>query len=106
MYAAGKLNHAPDAVVTYGAPLTGNQAFVDYYQNVVGCDRTLRFTAKGDIIPGIPEAFGYGHVCPATELNGGGDFLQAHDLHVGYEKGLKAKYGNTNSIKAGCDTPL
>jgi hypothetical protein len=106
VYAAGKLNHAPDAVVTYGAPLTGNKAFVDYYKSVVGCDRTLRFTAKGDIIPGIPEAFGYNHVCPATEVDGGGDFLQAHDLHVGYQKGLAAKYGNTNSIKAGCDTPL
>ena len=59
VYAAGKLNYAPDAVVTYGAPMTGNRAFVDYYQKVSACDRTLRFTAKGDIIPGIPEAFGY-----------------------------------------------
>ena len=106
VYAAGKLNRAPDVVVTYGAPLTGNQAFVDYYKSVVGCDRTLRFTAKSDTIPTIPEAFGYQHVCPATEVDGGGDFLRAHDLHVGYEKGLARKYGNNNSIKAGCDTPL
>jgi predicted lipase len=62
VYAAGKLNHAPDAVVTYGAPLTGNQAFVDYYGSVVGCGRALRFTSKGDIIPCIPDAFGYNHI--------------------------------------------
>ena len=78
VYAAGKLNNAPDAVVTYGAPLSGNQAFVDYYGSIVGCGPTPRFTSKGDIIPGIPDAFG---------------FLQAHDLHVGYQKGLAAKYG-------------
>jgi hypothetical protein len=28
VYAAGKLNNSPDAVVTYGAPLTGNQVLL------------------------------------------------------------------------------
>jgi predicted lipase len=106
VHAAGKLNRRPDAVVTFGAPLVGNSDFVKYYQNNVGCDRTLRFISKGDIVPGMPNVFGYAHVCDETEVNGGGDFLQAHDLHVGYRKGLANKYGNSNDIKAGCDQPL
>ncbi len=106
VYGAGKLNRRPDSVVTFGAPLVGNSAFVNYYKNKVGCDRTLRFISKGDIVPGMPEVFGYAHVCDSTDVDGGGDFLQAHDLHVGYQKGLANKYGNSNNIKGGCDQPL
>ena len=107
VYAAGKLNRRPDAVITYGAPITGDQSFLNYYKKMVGCDHTLRFAAKGDIVPTVPKAFGYSHVCEGIEVNGEtGDFLQAHDLHVGYEKGLRAKYGNANNIKFGCDLPL
>ena len=107
VYAAGKLKHRPDAVVTYGAPLIGNSDFVKFYQDNIGCDRTLRFISKGDIVPGIPNVFGYAHVCDETYVNGGGDFLQAHDLHVGYRKGIANKYGNSNDdIKAGCDRTL
>ena len=103
VYAAGVLNRRPDAVVTFGAPLVGNSDFVNYYKKSVGCDRTLRFISKGDIVPGMPKVFGYAHICGATEVNGGGDFLQAHDLHVGYRKGLLNMYGNSNDIKKGCD---
>ena len=106
VYAAGELNRRPDAVVTFGAPLVGNSDFVNYYKKNIGCDRTLRFISKGDIVPGMPKVFGYAHICEATEVDGGGDFLQAHDLHVGYQKGLAKMYGNSIDIKRGCDQPL
>ena len=107
VFAAGNLKRRPDAVVTYGAPLIGDQAFANYYEKMVGCDRTLRFTSKKDIVPGIPKVFGYTHVCGETKVDvSASDFLQAHDLYDGYEKGLNGKYGNTVSIKSGCDAPL
>lgn len=107
VYAAEKLNHAPDAVVTYGAPLTGDQAFVNYYRSVVGCGRTQRFTPKGDItIPVIANVRGYFHVCPATEVDSGRMSQEIDDLYIGYQNGLAAKYGNSNSIKAGCDISI
>ena len=106
-YAAGDFNHVPDAVVTYGAPITGNEAFGNYYKSVVGCDRTLRFTTGSDIIPTIPKAFGYKHFCPATKIGSGGDFLSAHNLYVGYQEGIANKYKNhISAIDGGCDFPL
>ena len=105
VYAAGKFNRAPDAVITYGAPLTGNKAFANYYRMVVGCHRTLRFVALNDPVPHIPRVFGYTHVCSGTRVVSDAlPVFEAHDLYVGYQNGITRKYGNSISIKAGCDT--
>ena len=107
VYAAGKLNRRPDAVVTYGAPLIGDQSLVNYYRKMVGCDRTLRFVTKGDIVPKVPKVFGYKHVCNAIELDAGtSNVLDAHGLYDGYKNGLQKKYGNSDDIKLGCDVPF
>jgi hypothetical protein len=107
VFAAGKLKRRPDAVITYGCPLVGDQSFKSYYDTVVGCDRTLRIVSKGDIFAHLPKVFGYTHACPQLEVDGktGLYFIKAHDLYIGYDRGLARLY-NRHDIDFGCDKPL
>ena len=112
-YASGNTNRRPDAVITFASPLVGDKKFHDYYGTKVGCDRTLRITAKGDIVTNFPINKFYTHVCDALEVNGKtGSWwdnlnpLKSHSLYSGYDKGLARKYPNVNEINFGCDKLL
>ena len=108
VYAAGKLKRRPDAVVTYGSPLVGTQSFKNYYNQVVGCDRTLRITAKGDLFTDVPPIFGYTHVCNRIEVDGKTNIqpIKSHDLYGGYELGIRRKYPDMREIHFGCNRVL
>ena len=107
VFAAGKLKRCPDAVITYGSPLVGDQSFKSYFDTVVGCNRTLRIVSKGDLFAHVPKVFGYTHTCPALEVDGntGLSFIRAHDLYIGYDRGLARLY-NRNDIDFGCNKQL
>ena len=112
VFAAGKLKRRPDAVVTYGSPFPGKQNFKNYYNQVVGCDRTLRITAKGDITTGVPRVFRYQHVCGETKVDAGRldyyfNLLKAHSLYHGYENGIKkTMHSKAQAINFGCNSLL
>ena len=107
VYAAGKLERRPDAVITYGSPISGAQDFKNYYNQVVGCDRTIRMAAKGDLVTIVPAIFGYLHVCDATKVDSTRpDGVGAHSLYGGYEYGIKSKFGTIEDINFGCDKLL
>lgn len=107
VFAAGKLQRRPDAVVTFGSPLVGDRSFISYYNTVVGCDRTLRIVSKGDLFAAVPQVFGYTHACPAVNIDGntGQNVIRAHDMYIGYDGGL-AKLFRPDDIDSGCDKPL
>ncbi|XP_046846891.1 senescence-associated carboxylesterase 101-like [Xenia sp. Carnegie-2017] len=75
IFAAGKLNKKPDAVVTFGSPLVGDDSFKSYFSTVVGCDRTLRFVAKRDLFTQIPAFLGYKHPCLEMKVDGKQDLI-------------------------------
>ena len=110
-YASGKLNRPPIAVITFGSPLVGQSDFKNYYNKVVGCDRTLRITAKDDWVTVNPSTLlGYTHVCSALEVNGHTSWLAgklnpiaSHDFYGDYDRGLARKYTDVNVINLGCD---
>ena len=107
VFAAGKLKRRPDAVITYGSPLVGDQSFKSFYETIVGCNQTLRIVAKGDLFSAVPKVFGYTHVCPELKIDGktGLSFINAHDLYTGYDRGLARLY-NRNDIGFGCNKSL
>ena len=107
VFAAGKLKRRPDAVVTYGTPLVGDKSFTSYYDTVVGCSRTLRIVARGDLFAAVPKLFGYTHACSELKVDGktGLSFIRAHDLYTGYDRGLARLY-NRHDINFGCDQQL
>ena len=107
VFAAGKLQRRPDAVITYGTPLIGDKSFTSYYDTVVGCNRTLRIVSKGDLFAAVPKLFGYIHACSELKVDGktGLRFISAHDLYTGYDRGLARLY-NRHDIDFGCDTQL
>ena len=107
---SGKTKRLPDAVIPYASPLVGGQDFQTYYENVVGCGRTLRVTVEGDIITKAPSTLlGYTHVCSPLELEGHTGFLtpgkmiENHDVYANYDRGLEKRYANMNDINLGCD---
>ena len=103
-FAAGKLGRAPDAVITWGSPLTGAENFKNFYRKVVGCHVTVNYVTKSDMVARMPRIFGYTHVCDSVQLDPGAKGLvRVHDLFTGYGKGLERKYGNSTEIKIGCD---
>ena len=114
VYASGKLNRRPDAVITFASPKVGEQDFHGYYVRMVGCDRTLRITVKGDFFTTVPKDKRYTHVCNALEVDGGqsGWFVSIlhiaknHSLYKGYKVGLARKFSNVNEINFGCDKLL
>lgn len=109
IFAAGKLNRRPDAVVTYGSPYPGLLSLKKYYNQMVGCNRTVRMTAKCDPFTRVPMTVpGYIHVCDGVEVNGriGLSFIKAHVLYQGYERGIQNKYSDVNAINFGCDQVL
>ena len=111
-YAGGKLNRRPDAVITFGSPLVGDEDFHEYYGKVVGCDRTLRIRAKFDLFTKVPTGKHYTHVCNALEVDGREGWLGSlnlvknHSLDSGYKLGLARKFSNVDKINFGCDKPL
>ncbi|XP_028404694.1 uncharacterized protein LOC114527241 [Dendronephthya gigantea] len=110
VYAGGKLNRKPDAVIPFASPLVGEKDFQAYYEEFVGCDHTLRVTVKNDMVTKIPPPLvGYVHVCSPLELEGNTGFLdelklaENHSLYRGYAIGLAKRYKNENNINLGCD---
>lgn len=109
VFVAERLNRRPDAVVTFGSPYPGLLSLKKYYTKVVGCDRTVRITAKCDPFTRVPMTIpGYLHTCDAVEVNGrtGFSFINAHILYQGYERGIRKKYTNMNEVNLGCDQIL
>ena len=112
VYASGKLNRRPDAVITFASPKVGDQDFHDYYAKVVGCGRTLRIATKDDVITKVPFGGRYTHVCNALEVNGHVGFLsnlnvvRTHSLLGGYKTGLERKFPNVEEINFGCDKQI
>ncbi len=50
------------AVVTFGAPMAGQEAFVKDYDERLGLkDRTIRFSSHEDAVPVVLAPFGYSH---------------------------------------------
>ena len=107
VYAADKLKRKPDGVVTYGSPKVGTNEFKQYYQHIVGCDRTIRMTVKYDPAPSFPaHIMWYTHVCSDLEVLGKFtlNLLYKHKLYGGYEDGIKRKYkSNMKDISVDCD---
>jgi hypothetical protein len=107
VYAASKLNRKPDGVVTYGSPKVGTRQFKQYYQQKVGCGRTIRMTVRFDPAASFPmHIWRYTHVCPDIEVLGKitPNPLYKHNLYGGYEDGIKRKYRDgMKSISIGCD---
>ena len=95
-------------MITYGSPISGAQDFKNYYNQVVGCDRTIRMAAKGDLVTIVPAIFGYLHVCDAAKVEpSAGSLITAHNLYAGgYEYGIKSKFGTIEDINFGCDKLL
>lgn len=108
-YAGHRLRRRPDSVITFASPFVGDEAFRKYYTEMVGCDRTLRITNKGDIITSVAFDQRYTHVCKALHLNGHSGWLsvlnplKSHSLYAGYDQGLAKKFANVNEINFGCD---
>ena len=107
VFAAGKLARAPNAVITWGSPLVGALNFRNFYRKYVGCDVTVNYVTKGDIIATIPKVHGYAHACDVVELEARhSDFIRSHSLYSGYGKGLERAYGDIQGTKSGCDVPM
>lgn len=107
VFAAGKLARAPNAVITWGSPLIGALSFRKFYRKYVGCDLTINYVAKGDIVATLPMINGYAHACDVVELESDDtDFIRAHSLYTGYGEGLEREYGDADEIKSGCDVPM
>jgi hypothetical protein len=108
-FVTGRLNRPPDAVVNFGSPYPGLLSLKKFYNKAVGCDRSVRMTAKCDPFTKVPITVpGYVHVCDGVEVNGrtGLSIIKAHILYKGYEDGIKNKYTNVNAINFGCDQML
>ena len=107
VFAAGKLVRPPTAVITWGSPLTGALNFRKFYRKYVGCDVTVNYITKGDMVATSPMINGYAHACNVVELEPKhSDFIRSHSLYSGYGEGLKRKYGDTEEIKSGCDVAM
>ena len=107
VFAAGKLARAPNAVITWGSPLVGGLNFGKFYRKYVGCDVTVNYVTKGDIIAKIPKVHGYAHACDVVELEPRhSDFIRSHSLYSGYGEGLERAYGDIEVTKSGCDVPM
>ena len=107
VFAAGKLDRAPNAVITWGSPLTGKQSFREFYQKYVGCDVTLNYVTKGDLVARQPMLYGYAHACDVVELEPfERNLIWAHSLYKGYSEGLDQEYGDVEDIKLGCDVAV
>lgn len=106
VFAAKKLNRKPDGVYTYGSPKVGPSQFKNYYEENVGCDRTMRIIVKFDSAPSFPFNSKYTRVCPDFEVQGKFSLnpLYYHRLYGGYEDGIKRRYQrDMNGINIGCD---
>ena len=104
VYTSGKLGRHPDAVITFASPTVGDKKFQEYYNDVVGCYRSLRIKTRNDI--GTSNLiFGYTHVCKALDIGRfTWNFQYNHDLYKGYERGLQSKYGRAMvPVNFGCD---
>ncbi|CAB3977129.1 pyridine nucleotide-disulfide oxidoreductase domain-containing 2 [Paramuricea clavata] len=107
VFAAGKLARPPNAVITWGSPLTGAWSFRKFYRKYVGCHVTVNYITKGDIVASLPMIHGYAHACDVVELEPKhDDFIRAHSLYSGYGEGLELAYGDTQGMKSGCDVPM
>ena len=107
VFAAGKLARPPNAVITWGSLLTGAGSFRKFYQKYVGCDVTVNYVTKGDVVATFPMIYGYVHACDVVELQPmHSDFIRAHSLYSGYGEGLKLAHEDTPEIKSGCDVPM
>ena len=107
VFAAGKLARAPNAVITWGSPLVGALNFRNFYRKYVGCNVTVNYVTKGDIIATIPKVHGYAHACDVVELEPThSDFIRSHSLYSGYGEGLERAYGDIQRTKSGCDVPM
>ena len=107
VFAAGKLARPPNAVITWGSPLTGAWSFRKFYRKYVGCHVTVNYVTKGDIVASLPMIHGYAHACDVVELEPKhNDFIRAHSLYSGYGEGLERAYGDTQGMKSGCDVPM
>ena len=107
VYAAGKLARPPNAVITWGSLLIGAPSFRKFYQKYVGCQATVNYVTKGDILATVPMVHGYAHACDVVELEPKhSDFIRAHSLYSGYGEGLKQVYEDTRGMKSGCDIPM
>ena len=109
VFAAGKLARAPKAVITWGSPRFGADSFRKFYQKHVGCDATVNYVTKGDMVARSPSAllYGYSHACNVVKLGPSRlNFIRAHSLYTGYGEGLEQEFGETKEIKYGCDVPL
>jgi triacylglycerol lipase len=105
IYAAGKLKRKADGVITYGSPKVGTNEFKQYYEQNVGCDRTIRMTVRFDPAPSFPaHIWWYTHVCPDLEVLGKItlNLLYKHNLYGGYQDGIKRKY-DMQDITISCD---
>jgi len=63
--------------VTFGSPRVGNSAFVKRYQNFLqrneanGADKSFRIVEQADVVPRLPMAIRYEHVCEAHYIGKG-----------------------------------
>jgi hypothetical protein len=107
VFAAGKLARPPNAVITWGSPLTGARSFRKFYRKYVGCHATVNYVTKGDIVATLSRIHGYAHACDVVELEPKhSDFIRAHSLYSGYGEGLDRAYKDIQQMKSGCDVPM
>jgi predicted lipase len=108
-YASSRMGRAPHAVITFASPKVGDKRFQKCYQDVVGCDRTLRIKTQKDIVPALLN-FIYTHVCHSLTIDRGlfnFNLLFNHGLSEGYERGLKNMYGeHMIHVNLGCDRQI
>jgi len=85
---AVQLYPLPLEVYTFASPKTGDARFAKVY-NMLKI-KTERYTNRLDIVPHLPEGFGYRHVCPGIEFNDGhiGAILENHTLDT-YIRNIK-----------------
>ena len=109
VFAAGKLARAPNAVITWGSPRIGADDFRKFYRKHVGCDVTINYVTKGDVVALLPSAllYGYSHVCDVMKLGpSNANFIRAHSLYTGYGEGLEREFGDAKEIQSGCDASM
>ena len=103
--AALKLARPPNAVITWGSMPAGSARFRKFYEKYVGCNVTINYVTKGDVLATLPNVSDKAQLCD-MDLLPTSDFILAHSLYSGYGEGLKAAYQDEKAIGMGCNVSL
>ena len=92
-----------DAVILFANPLVADKRFKAMFEEVLGCDSTMRVVVDQDPVPKAPDIWGYTQFCENNAYRykyKNSNLLKVHDLYIAYYEAMKGKFGPQPSLKA------